>query len=76
MLGDGSAYAIVDGYKRGVGALVHETVQGVADLVRQPYLGKTAKKMKNSKDLQKVLLQESLMLSLVPLEVLLNLLIV
>ena len=37
--GDGSASSIVDGYKRGVGALLHETVQGVADLVRQPYLG-------------------------------------
>ena len=29
----------MDGYKRGMGALLHETVQGVADLVRQPYLG-------------------------------------
>ena len=31
--------AVMDGYKRGMGALLHETVQGVADLVRQPYLG-------------------------------------
>ena len=37
--GAGKVSAVMDGYKRGVGALLHETVQGVADLVRQPYLG-------------------------------------
>ncbi len=34
----GALEAVVDGWTRGVGALLHETVQGVADIVRQPIL--------------------------------------